>query len=44
MQDEIKSTKTWMKELQEQMLLRALEYDNKYEDVKKKISEGEVKF
>jgi hypothetical protein len=44
MQEEIKSTKTWMKELQEQMLLRSLEYDSKYEDIRKKINEGNVKY
>lgn len=39
LQEEIKPTKAWMKELQDQFLMRSIEYDNKYEDVKKKIFE-----
>jgi hypothetical protein len=37
MEEEIKPTKTWMKELQEQLLLRSLEYDGKHEELKKRI-------
>ena len=36
-QEELKPTRTWMSELQEQTILRSLEYDNKYEELKKKI-------
>lgn len=44
MEEEIKPTKTWMKELQEQLLLRSMEYDNKYEELKKHILENETKY
>lgn len=39
LEEEIKPTKAWMKELQDQLLMRSIDYDNKYEDVKKKIFE-----
>jgi hypothetical protein len=39
LEEEIKPTKAWMKELQDQLLMRSIDYDNKYEDTKKKIFE-----
>ena len=44
MEEEVKPTKTWMKELQEQLLMRSMEYDNKYEELKKSILENEAKY
>lgn len=44
MEEEIKPTKTWMKELQEQLLMRSMEYDNKYEELKKGMMENEAKY
>lgn len=43
MEEEILPTKTWMKELQEQTLLRSLEYDRKYEELRKKLFENEAR-
>ena len=37
--EELKPTRTWMNELQEQTILRSLEYDKKHEELKKKISD-----
>ena len=44
MEEKIKPTKTWMKELQEQLLMRSMEYDSKYEELKKSIMENEAKY
>lgn len=33
-----------MKELQEQLLMRSMEYDSKYEELKKSILENEAKY
>ncbi len=43
LQEQIKPTKAWMKELQDQLLMRSIDYDNKYEDIKKKIFEIQAK-
>lgn len=32
---EINPTRTWMSELQEQLLMRSLEWDRKYAEIKK---------
>lgn len=43
MEEEVKPTKTWMKELQEQLLMRSLEYDSKHEQLRKQILDNETK-
>jgi hypothetical protein len=35
----MKPTRTWVGELQEQSVIRALEYDSKYEEVKRGLGE-----
>lgn len=38
--EEIKPTKTWMKELQEQLLMRSLEWDGKHQQVRKQLTDN----
>ena len=37
--EELKPTRTWVSELQEQMLIRALDYDKRYEEAKRMLGE-----
>lgn len=41
--EEIKPTKAWMKELQEQFIMRSMEWDSRHETVRKQMSDGEAK-
>ena len=42
-EEKVKPTKAWMTELQDQVMLRSLEEDRRYDNIKKMVSEGEVK-
>lgn len=41
--EEINPTKTWMKELQEQLIMRSMEWDSKYDQVRKQMTDNEAK-
>ena len=42
-EEKLKPTKAWMTELQDQIMLRSLEEDKRFEDIKKTVLEGEVR-